>query len=62
LCHRAADYLDVSGPIKLVKAGVFPPPRQLTATVFAWDRDDLDRAIDSLPFVSAGGVDTTWDD
>jgi len=59
---RAADYCDVSLPtfLKLVAAGLLPPPRQLN-DIEAWDRADLDRAIDSLPF---GGTapDTSWDD
>jgi predicted DNA-binding transcriptional regulator AlpA len=62
--ERVADYCDISAPLfhKLVKAGIFPPPRRLTPNFFAWERGDLDRAIDGLPFGGTGAPDTTWDD
>jgi predicted DNA-binding transcriptional regulator AlpA len=62
--ERAATYIDTCVPtfLGLVKAKVLPPPKQLSKNIEAWDRDELDRTIDCLPFSGAGAADTTWDD
>jgi predicted DNA-binding transcriptional regulator AlpA len=49
--EHAAMHCGVSAPHfdKLVKSGVFPPPRLAGGTVKLWMRQDLDVALFSLP-------------
>jgi hypothetical protein len=61
---RAADYLDMSLPMfkKFVSAGIFSPPREIDS-IKAFDREQLDRDIDALPFAGGPAMsDTSWDD
>jgi len=62
--ERAAAYCDISEPIfdGLVKAGIFPQPRQVTPGIFAWDVFSLHAAIDALPTRGGAAQDDTWSD
>jgi predicted DNA-binding transcriptional regulator AlpA len=56
--ERAAAYLDigVSHFLKLVDDGVLPSPVRLRGSV-AWDRHDLDNAVEGLKDESGNTVD-----
>jgi predicted DNA-binding transcriptional regulator AlpA len=61
---RAANYLDVSEPTfdALVRAGIVSQPKRLGAFVRGWDRLDLDRDVDALPYDVPGAAQKDADD
>jgi hypothetical protein len=58
---RAANYVDLSLPTfkKFVEVGLFSPPRELNENTKVFDREQLDRDIDALPFAGVA-TDTSW--
>lgn len=62
---EAAEYVSVSATLfdQLVAAGRMPAPKRLTDRRLAWDRYELDAAIDDLPAIKI--VETSsdgWED
>ena len=63
--EQAAAYLGISPGTfdKLVKAGVMPQAKRLSEGRIAWDRQEVDQAVDRLPTEGASTeIDETWSD
>lgn len=60
--QNAAAYMGVSPSHfdQLVKSRVLPEPKSLKS-VQVWDRNDLDRLADELPYRDATKFDNSWD-
>ena len=62
--EQAATYICVSPNTfdKMVAQGSMPPAKRLGDRRIAWDRHELDGAIDRLAVEEPAGEDTTWSD
>lgn len=61
--EAAAAYVSVAPGtfMKMVEAGLMPPPRSVWGPRKAWDVRMLDQHVDALPLDGESKIDETWD-